>query len=84
MSKSCRFTVAEVSFNDGPKKNIKINVDGRNVNIPVDDSVFAYFREQFWRENPTAKQKQRFATVVNVLRAAYQKGYADSKKHYNN
>lgn len=82
--RNCRISVAEISFDEGPKQNIKINIDGKNVRIPVDASVFAYFREQFWREHPTGPQRRRFATMTNVTRAAYLKGYADGKKHHNN
>ena len=80
----CRISVAEFSFSTGPKKSIKINIDGKDVGVPIDQSVYAYFSEQFLRENPTPRQRQRFATIMNVARAAYQKGYVDGKGHHRN
>lgn len=82
--RDCRISVAEFTFSDGRKKNVRINIDGRDVGIPVDSEIFAYFRAQFLRDNPTPQQRQRFSTIMNVTRAAYQKGYADGKKHHSN
>ena len=73
-------SVTEVTFVHGKTKSIRVKLDGNYVNIPVDETVYAYFNEQFLRTNPTALQKKKFATIMNVLRAAYQKGKADGKK----
>jgi len=77
--KKITLSVAEVSITGGRKKTIRINVDGRDVGIPVDDSIYAYWKEQFFRNNPTPQQKKRFATMMNVVRAAYIKGLVDRK-----
>ncbi|HSA34151.1 MAG TPA: hypothetical protein P5077_10530 [bacterium] len=71
--------VTEVTIVKGKTKDIRINFDGSDVKIPVDESVYAYFQQQFFRENPTALQRKRFATVMNVLRAAYLKGREDER-----
>jgi len=73
-------SVTEVTIVTGKTKSIRLNLDGRIVNVPVDESVYAYFKDQFLRENPTQLQKKRFATIMNVLRAAYVKGISDGKK----
>jgi hypothetical protein len=77
--KEVTISVTEITVVQGKKKSVRINIDGQTVNVPVDESVFTYFKEQFIRENPTPLQKKRFATVMNVLRAAYLKGLADGK-----
>lgn len=80
MPKDVTINISEFTFISGKKKNVKISVDGKDVLIPVDEGVYAYFREQFLRQNPTQQQRKRFATVMNVLRAAYLKGVSDGKK----
>ncbi len=72
--------IAEVTVTAaGRKKNIKVNIDGTDVLIPIDETVFAYFHEQFLRDNPTPLQRKRFATIMNVIREAYLKGVADGQ-----
>ena len=80
MAKEVTINVTEVTIVPGKKKNIKVNIDGINVYIPVDESVYAYFQEQFSRTNPSDIQRKKFATVKNLLRAAYLKGQSDGKK----
>lgn len=84
MAKNYKISVAEFSFSSGPKKTIRVKIDDRDIGIPVDQSVYAYFKEQFLRESPTGPQKRRFVTIMNVLRSAYQKGYADGHDHHRN
>lgn len=48
----------EVTVHTGRKKNIRLTVDGKEVLIPVDEAVYAYFREQFIRDNPSPKQRR--------------------------
>lgn len=79
-----RISVTEMSFNSGRKTDIRINIDGRDIRIPVDSAIFAYFREQFLRENPTPQQRRRFSTIMNIARAAYQKGYSDASRQHRN
>ncbi len=80
-SKKVTVSVAEVTFIKGRQKSIRIFVDGQNVNVPVGENVYAYFDEQFLRKNPSPLQQKRFATIMNVLRAAYLKGISDGSKN---
>lgn len=80
MPKEVTVNVTEVTIVSGKKKNIKVNIDGVNVHIPVDEGVYAYFHDQFSREYPTALQRKKFATIMNLLRAAYVKGVSDGGK----
>jgi hypothetical protein len=73
-------TETTVRFQNKPKKHIRVNIDGRQVVIPVDAAVHAYWNEQFLRENPTPMQKKRFTTLMNVIRSAYLKGVQDGKQ----
>jgi len=77
---SINISVFSASFESGKNKFIRVKVDGKEVSIPVDETVYAYFQEQFLRKNPTPLQEKRFATIMNVLRAAYLKGIEDGRK----
>ncbi len=72
-------TSVTVSASKGRRKTIRVNVNGQDVRIPVSDDVYAYWNEQFVRENPTPLQRKRFATFMSVLREAYLKGVEDGK-----
>jgi hypothetical protein len=73
--------VREVVLSVGNKTEyIKVNIDGTDVRIQVAPEVKAYFAEQFVREAPTPRQKKKFATVMNLLRAAYLQGRADASQ----
>lgn len=74
-----KVSVTEVTITSEKKKNIRIPVDGTDILIPVDETVYAYFHEQFLRENPTPLQRKRYATITNILREAYLKGVKDGK-----
>jgi hypothetical protein len=71
-------SITEITVTGGKKKNIRLNVDGQNVNVPVDEAVYAHWQEQFVRASPTPAQRKRFSTFMNVVRAAYQKGLKDA------
>ena len=58
-------------------ETININVDGVYVRIPLPDDVKAYFNSQFPKN--TELQKKRYATLKNIVRAAYKKGLAEAK-----
>jgi hypothetical protein len=76
-----KFSVTEVTLtSEKQKRFIRLNVDGEDVRIPVDNEVYAYWQQQFVRPNPTRQQRQRFATLINVVRAAYEKGREDATK----
>jgi hypothetical protein len=72
--------VTEVTLVTGKKKNVRVKIGGVDVNIPVDEGVHAYFKEQFLRQNPTPLQRRKFATIMSLLQAAYLKGFSDGKK----
>ena len=74
-----KITVTEITVTTGKQKEIMVYVDGKKVFIPVDESVYAYFKDQFLRKNPTTMQKHRFITIMSVIRAAYLKGISDGK-----
>jgi ribosomal protein L6P/L9E len=79
MPKEVTINITEVTVVSGKKKSIKVNIDGHDVHIPVDEGVYAYFQDQFSRVNPTQLQRKKFGTVMNLLRAAYIKGVSDGK-----
>ena len=81
MAKQITVSRTELTIVTGRMKTIRVNVDGVNVDIPVEEDVYAYFNEQFRRNNPTAIQKRKFTTIKNLLRAAYLKGVEDGQKN---
>jgi hypothetical protein len=62
------------------QRYICLEINNRIIPIPVPNDVCAYWREQFVRQRPTSAQRQRFTTLMNVLRAAYIKGREDGEK----
>jgi hypothetical protein len=60
-------------------RNIRVELNSRIVSVPVSGDVFAYWHEQFVRQNPTSAQRQRFRTLMNLVRAAYLKGHEDGQ-----
>ena len=72
-------SITEVTVLSGKKKSFKLEVNGQRITIPVDNEIYAHYKDQLWRENPTRKQKDVFATVMNLMRAAYLKGCEDGK-----
>jgi hypothetical protein len=61
------------------KRLIRLRIDDKTVLIPIDDDIYAYFNQQFVRPKPSALQKQKYTTIMNLLRAAYFKGLDDGK-----
>jgi hypothetical protein len=80
--KSFAMTITEVTMVSGKIKYIRIKLDGKDVRIPIDEAIYAYFKSQFFRDNPTPNQKKRFATLMQLLKAAYLHGLEEgpSKK----
>ncbi len=74
-----RVSITEVTILGGKKRAFKLIVNDTPVSIPVDEKLFAHYKDQIWRENPSRKQKDLFATVINLMRAAYLKGCEDGK-----
>jgi hypothetical protein len=54
--------------------SIFIVIDDERVRIDVPPEVKAYFDSLFVRENPTALQKKKYATLMSLVRAAYRAG----------
>jgi uncharacterized protein (TIGR03067 family) len=63
---------------NGKQNHIILNVDGTDVRVPVDEQVYLKWQKQFAGPGSTPEQKQRLATVMDVLRAAYQQGRKDA------
>ncbi|MGA2886182.1 MAG: hypothetical protein ABSE80_13720 [Halobacteriota archaeon] len=62
---------------------IRIEIDGAMINIPVSDEIYAYWQAQFVRSNPTDLQRNRYAMLKNLIRAAYKEWFMDrSKKEF--
>jgi hypothetical protein len=79
MTEEFTFTITEMTISTGKKATIVFNLDGKKVRIPIDAEIKAYFNEQFVREKPSALQRKRFSTVMNLLRAAYLQGLSDGQ-----
>lgn len=73
-----RISITEVTIHSGKTKTFKLDIDSVNVAIPIDESLFVNYQNQFYRPNPTAQQRQRLATLLNLMRAAYKQGKRDS------
>ncbi len=69
----------EVTILAGKKKGLKLDVNGENITVPVDDAVFAHYQDQIYRRKPSTKQGMIFRTVRSLMRAAYLKGLEDGK-----
>ena len=80
MEKKVTISITEITVLSGKTKRFKLNVDGQNIFIPVDEALFIHYLEQFYRESPTQDQRKRFSTLFSLLRAAYKKGVQDGKK----
>jgi hypothetical protein len=79
MPDTTHISITEVTVSKGKKTHIGLIVDGKSISIPVDAAIFAHYSDQISRKNPTEKQRKVFATVMNLMRAAYLKGCADGK-----
>ena len=71
--------ITQVTFVSGKTKDIRIEVYDKTVLIPVAESIYTFWREQFLKKTNTQQQKDRFTTMMNVVRAAYLKGLEDAK-----
>jgi hypothetical protein len=78
--KKITHSITEITFTSGKKATIEFDLDGRRVSIPVAGEVKAYFDAQFSRASPTALQRKRYATIMNLLRAAYIAGRESAGK----
>ncbi|WP_127900241.1 hypothetical protein [Solirhodobacter olei] len=78
MAGEIKISITEVVFDSGPMATIRFRLDDRQVEVPVSPEIKAYFDAQFVRPNPTAQQRRRMGTLLNLMRAAYQKGWKDA------
>lgn len=81
MSQETRISITEVTVLAGKTKGFKLDVDGKQVTIPIDEELFANYQNQFWRPSPTTQQRKKFGTLMSLLRAAYKKGLTDGGKN---
>jgi hypothetical protein len=75
-----QITVTTVTLNARTKRRVDLKLDDRLVSIPVDDDLFAYFKSNFVRQNPSQKQKNEYATLMRLMVAAYKTGREDGSK----
>jgi hypothetical protein len=57
-----------------------LKVDDSIISIPIDEKLMQMYKEQFYKKQSTATQKDRFKTLTNLVRAAYLQGVSDGKK----
>lgn len=80
MANETKISITEITILTGKTKGFRIDVDGETVTIPVDESVFVNYQNQFYRANPTPAQRQKFATLMSLMRAAYKQGLKEGGK----
>ena len=78
-SKSVSVSITEVTHISGKTTKIIITIDDKKVSITVPVEIKAFFDTQFSRPNPTGIQKQKYATIMNLMKAAYLQGKTDAK-----
>lgn len=79
MKPNVRISITEVAYVSGKTTELFIYIDDVKVSITIPVELKAYFDAQFSRPNPTALQKKKYATVVNLMKAAYLQGKADAR-----
>jgi len=80
MADQVTMSITEVTILIGKTKGFKLKVDDQTVTIPVDEAIFTNYQNQFYRDNPTKQQQQKFATLMNLMRAAYKQGLKDGHR----
>lgn len=60
-----------------PMAEIGVDVDGREVKIPVTHETRVLWMEHFIRVRATAQMQTRSRILMSLVRAAYRKGLAD-------
>jgi hypothetical protein len=73
------YSITEVTVISGKTSKINFDLNGKRVSIPVSAEVKARFDEQFSRSRPTQAFEKRYATLINLMRAAYLQGIKDAK-----
>jgi len=72
--------ITEVTVLKGTTKGFVLDVEGKKITIPVDEAIFANYMDQFYRVNPTSLQRNKFATLLSHMRAAYRRDVSDGKR----
>lgn len=80
MADQTTISVTEITILSGRKKAFKLKVNDKDVSIPIDEALFTHYQEQFYRPSPTLQQRNKFATLLNLMRAAYIQGQKDANK----
>jgi len=75
--RNTQFTITEYTVRTGKVSKIDVIIDDKNVRIAVPSELKAYFNSQFTRPNPTPLQRQKYMTLMALMRAAYNQGKAD-------
>lgn len=80
MAKKTTYSITEITVISGKKSSIHFELNGNKIDVPIDAEVKAYFNSQFVRDSPSKQQRQKFSTIMNLMRAAYIQGFEDGKK----
>ena len=72
-----RINITQISVSTGPSRTIKLRIEDKNVDIPVDAELHAYFKSHFVRDKPSVKQREEYATIMRLMVAAYKQGTKD-------
>ena len=72
--------MTEVTVISGKTTKLNLIINDQKVSITIPVELKAYFDDQFSRPNPSALQKKKYATVMNLMKAAYIQGQRDARK----
>lgn len=72
--------ITEVTISTGKTAYVEFLSDDKKIRVEIPAELNAFFKSQFLRANPTPAFKQRYVTLMNLMRAAYKQGLADAKK----
>jgi hypothetical protein len=78
--KSIHISMTEVTVISGKTTKLNLIINDQKVSITIPVELKAYFDDQFSRPNPSALQKKKYATVMNLMKAAYIQGQRDARK----
>ena len=80
VEKNVRVSITEVTYISGKVTHLYLYIDDKKVGITIPVELKAYFDDQFSRPSPSALQKKKYTTVMNLMKAAYLQGKADATK----
>ncbi len=81
MSEATHISITEITVTTGETSKIKFDFNGKVVYISIPSELKAYFDSQFSRPNPSAIQKRKYSTLMNLMRYSYAQGIADGLKN---